>query len=118
MSEKAKTRIQLEYHRTSIIRMMSCYEHPNTAVNVLMDTAAKHLMENNKKVIESLLKVIMLCGKQGLPLRGHRDDGVDLGQSIISSNKGTFIELVHFRAVTDEVLAKHLKNAPRNAVYT
>ena len=35
-----------------------------------------------------------------------------------SHNPGNFIELVRFRAETDSVLAKHLKNAPQNAKYT
>ena len=121
MSERSKAHMQLEYHQTSVIRMsefVSRYEHPTTAVNVVMDTAAKQLMERNKMVIESLLKITILCGKQGLPLRGHRDDGVDFGQGSVSSNQGNFIELVHFRAETDEVLANHLKNAPKNALYT
>ena len=34
------------------------------------------------------------------------------------SHQGNFIELVHFRAETDEVLADHLQSAPRNALYT
>ena len=74
---------------------VSRYEHLSTAVNVILDTVAKRLMDKNKKVI------IMLCGKQGVPLRGHRDDRVDFGQ-----------------AETDEVLANHLQSAPRNALYT
>ena len=120
MSERSKAHMQLEYHQTSIARMkefVSRYEHPTAAVNVVMDTAAKQLMVKNKKVIESLLKITMLCGRQGLPLRGHRDDNVDFEQGG-SSNQGNFLELVRFRAETDEVLANHLKNAPRNALYT
>lgn len=121
MSERSKAHMQLEYHQTSVIRMsefMSRYKHPTTAVNVMMDTAAKQMMEKNKKVIESLLKIIIMCGKQSLPLRGHRDDGVSFEQGSVPSNQGNFIELVHFRAETDEVLANHFKNAPRNALYT
>ena len=121
MSERSKFHMQLDYHQLSLVRMrefLSRYEHPATAVNVVMDTAAKQLMENNQKVIESLLKIVMLCGKQGLPLRGHHDDGVDFEHGSADSNQGNFIELVHFRAQTDEVLANHLKNAPRNALYT
>ena len=120
MSERSKAHMQLEYHQTSIARMkefVSRYEHPTAAVNVVMDTAAKQLMVKNKKVIESLLKITMLCGRQGLPLRGHRDDNVDFEQGR-SSNQGNFLELVRFRAETDEVLANHLKIAPRNALYT
>ena len=121
MSERSKSHMQLEYHLVSLAKMrefLSRYEHPSTAVNVVMDTQAKQMMEKNKKVIESLLKIVLLCGKQGLSLRGHRDDCVDFEHGSADSNQGNFIELVHFRAETDEVLANHLKNAPRNALYT
>ena len=121
MSERSKYHMRLEYHLDSLARMrefLSRYEDPTTAVNVVMNTAAKQLMEKNKKVIESLLKIVMLCGKQGLPLRGHRDDGVNFEHVSADSNQGNFLELVHFRSETDEVLASHLKHAPRNALYT
>lgn len=121
MSERSKFHMQLEYHQVSLARMrefLTRYEYPTTAVNVVMDTEAKQLMDKNKKVIESLLKIIILCGKQGLPLGGHRDDCVDFEHGNADSNQGNFIELVHFRAETDEVLGNHLKNAPRNALYT
>ena len=52
MSERSKAHMQLEYHQTSIARMrefVSRYEHPTTAVNVVMDTAAKQLMEKNER---------------------------------------------------------------------
>lgn len=65
--------MQLDYHQTSVSRMsefVSRYEHPTTAINVLMDPAAKQLIDRNKTVIESLLKITMRCGKQGLPVRG------------------------------------------------
>ena len=55
--------------------------------------------------------------KTGLALRGHRDDKVDW-QTAETSNEGNFVELVRFRAENDEVLANHLENAPRNAIYT
>ena len=118
MSERSKAHMQLEYHQTCVTRMsefVSRYKHPSTAVNIILDTAAKRLMDKNKRVIESLLKIIML---RGLPLRGHRDDRIDFGQGSIYSNQGNFIDLVHFRAETDEVLADHLQSAPRNALYT
>ena len=73
-------------------------------------------MENNLKVIESLFKIVLLCGKQGIALRGHRDDKIDwFEQEEDDHNQGNFIELVRFRAETDETLRKHLQNAPRNA---
>ena len=76
-------------------------------------------MESNQKVVESLLKIVMLCGKQGLALSGHRDDKVSwTNQEDVRSNKGNFVELVRFRAETDLVLTQHLTNSPSNARYT
>ena len=59
----------------------------------------------------------MLCGKQGLALQGHRDDNV-VWTNEAESESGNFIELVRFRAESDEVLRHHLRSAPRNAMYT
>ena len=67
------------------------------------------IMESNQKVVESLLKIVLLCGKQGLALRGHRDDKIiwsDIGDE--HPNEGNFVELVRFRAETDLILAQHL----------
>lgn len=70
-------------------------------------------------MIESLLKVVFLLGKQGLAFRGHRDDKIDWEErSHETGNLGNFIELVCFRAETDSVLRRHLDHAPRNAQYT
>ena len=56
------------------------------------------MMESNQKVIESLLKIVMLCGKQGLALCGHRDNTIDWEDEEKSSNDGNFVQLVRFRA--------------------
>lgn len=69
-------------------------------------------------MIESLFKVAILCGKQGLAMRGHRDDRVQWEDEGEGSNEGNFIQLVRFRAETDDVLAAHLSKAPQNARYT
>ena len=72
------------------------------------------------EVIESLFNIVILCGKQGLPLRGHRDDHVFSmeQEEREAENQGNFIELVQFRSQTDDALRQHLERAPRNALYT
>ena len=74
-------------------------------------------MKHNQHVLESLLKVVILCGKQGLALRGHCDDRINWKMEA-SFNEGNFIQLVRFRAETDPILAKHLAESPKNACYT
>lgn len=112
-----------EYHANSLTRMsefVKRYENPSQMIATQFNTQLQKTIENNKKVIESLLRIVMLCGKQGLALRGHRDDNIvwtNKGEGE-SDNHGNFIELVRFRAESDEVLRHHLQSAPRNAIYT
>jgi len=64
--------------------------------------------------------IVILCGKQGLALRGHRDDRVfsTEHEEREAEDQGNFIELVRFRAQIDDALRPNLQNAPRNALYT
>lgn len=96
---------------------LTCYEKPSQAIDVVMSRQVSQIMERNEKVLESLLKITIFCGKQGLALRGHRDDKIDWQASEVG-NQGNFAQLVHFRAETDKVLAEYLQGAPKNAQYT
>ena len=123
MSEKANTHAKNDYHLFSMTKMSEFlvrYENPSLGVDTLLDNESRMIMENNKKVIESLLKTVILCGKQGLALHGHHNDKVNWTDAELDSrsNEGNFIELVRFRAETDLILANHLANSPRNATYT
>ena len=59
----------------------------------------------NQAILLAIIKCIILCGEQNIPIRGKRQD---------SSN---FLALLRFRAEADEVLKHHLENAPKNATY-
>ena len=91
------------------------YENPSHGFNTLLDNESKRIMESNQKVIESLLKIVMLCGKQGL---AYRDDLLNWEDEERSSNEGNFVLLVCFRAETDPIFANHLAKLPINARYT
>lgn len=96
----------------SVPRALCSYQHAHGG-------CSKKKLEDNQRVIESLFKVILLCGMQGLALRGHRDNHIEWDEEREESgNQGNFIALIQFRAETDETLKKHLQNAPRNATYT
>ena len=120
MSEKATTHAKKDYHLFAMTKMneyLSRYENPSRTVNTLLDNESRRIVENNRKVVESLLKIVLLCGKQGLALRGHRDDKLNW-EDESCFNEGNFIQLVRFRAETDPILANHLASSPRNACYT
>ena len=77
---------------------------------------ATRIAENRQK-IKSIVKTIILCGQQNIPLRGRRDSMLDLERDEIASS-GNFWALLHFRAAAgDSVLCNHLTHAPRNALY-
>lgn len=121
MSDKATAHARNDYHQSSMAKMnefLRIYNNPSQGVNTLLDSEAHRIIERNRKVIESLLKIVILCGKQGLAFRGHRDDNVNWVLDEDRGNDGNFIEIIRFRAETDPILANHLVSAPRNAKYT
>ena len=76
------------------------------------------MMDDNQKVIESLVKIAMVCGMQELAFHGHRNHRIGWAEQEEehgAQNNSNFIELVHFRAETDDVLCAHLQFAPKNA---
>ena len=80
ISEKATGHARKDYHLTAMTKMevfLARFENPSQAIHTLLDNKAKRMMESNGNVIESLLKIVMLCGKQGLSVRGHCDDVID-----------------------------------------
>ena len=95
----------------NFVRVMSREAVP---VNEQLDTLLRQQIETNRNILSSLFKTVILCGRNNIALRGHRDDG-----PTTSNSKGNFKSLLHFRVDSgDETLQQHLSNAPRNATYT
>lgn len=79
----------------------------------------RRIRENRQKLI-SIVETVIFCGRQGIALRGHRDDQIHLEEAP-SANHGNFQALLHFRVQSgDKVLAEHLNSAGQhqNALYT
>ena len=95
------------------VDFMSRMEKGNLSVCQLMQSDASALVQSNRQKIKSILKAIVFCGKQMIPLRGHRE------QAGTNTNPGNFKALIDFRVdAGDVVLADHFKTAPRNAQYS
>lgn len=113
----------LENHMTAMTKMsefIARFQHPSEAIDAQLDKETLKKMEENQKVVESLMRIVMLCGKQGIAFHGHCDDQIIFTNEEVSEaeNEGNFIEPVHFRAETDVVLCNHLQRAPKNTRYT
>ena len=74
---------------------------------------------NNRKKL-SITNTRTLCGRQNMPLRGHRDSALDIERDVAGiANQGNFLALLNFRIECgDTVLQEHLSIAARNATYT
>jgi len=74
-------------------------------------------IEQNRKILLSVIKTIILCSKQEIALRGSNDFGNVM--NINSFNGGNFRALLRFHVDSgDTILEEHLKNGPKNPLYT
>lgn len=72
-----------------------------------LNTARDKQVNENRKNILPIIEVIILYGRQDLPLRGHRDFGKI--EPTHTTNKGTFRELLRYRARGDLKLKAFLE---------
>ena len=89
-------------------------EEKTLSVDCQVVRAKQRRIEENREKLRSIAKTVILCGRQNLALRGHRDDTTNMGDG----NPGNFQALLAFRADGgDKALQDHLENAPKNATY-
>ena len=106
-----------EYHMNSMAKLKSfnaTYAHPSTRVDMLLSDEITTRVQKNRDTLASIIKCIEACGRQGIALRGHRDDDTSA-----SFNKGNFKALIELRVdAGDKVLEDHLNSCKKNAKYT
>lgn len=74
---------------------MHNYETGNEkAVNVLLDSRNKQVIEYNRKLLIPIVKTIIFCPQNNLALRGHREIGSmkdnDTREKCLSGEQGIF----------------------------
>ena len=79
----------------------------------LTDESQK-LVTRNRSVLTSIIKCLEMCGRQGIALRGHRDDSTS-----DDINKGKFRAVVDFRIESGDIVLKEFleKQCGKNATY-
>lgn len=63
-------------------------------------------IRKNRHILGNVIEIILLFGRQNIPLRGHTED------------KSNFMSILHTIAKTDEILADHLANENARVKYT
>jgi hypothetical protein len=107
----------LSYHQHAVAAQEEFkrrHKTPMSRIDCQLLQQCQAEFEQNKSALKSIIECIIYCGKQSIPLRGHRDDST-AGKY---TNKGNLKALIEFRAETDATLRQFLKSCARNAQYT
>ncbi len=106
-------------HQNAMARLkgfIQNYQDPRKRIDFRMNDQEKQTFEKNRKFLISIIKCVEFCGRQGISLRGHRDDGLpDLSRH---DNTGNFQALLKFRVDSgDKELQEHLETCKKNQTY-
>ena len=71
-----------DYHKEAVAAMDDVMSGQQKSVSVQLSDAAKELVANNRKKLQSIVETIILCGRQNIPLRGHCNSSVDLERRV------------------------------------
>lgn len=109
-----------KYHKlaaTLFENFVATSQNPETDIrNVLANSRLKTIEDNRKRVLH-IVRCIEFCGRQELPLRGHRDSG-PFSLDEPDHNEGNFRAALRLRLdCMDKETADLFLNAPRNATY-
>lgn len=113
----------LDYHRQSMAMMTALQEtmkNPKKRIDLSISDKARQTVETNRKILSSIIKCLEYCGRQGIALRGHRDNfaGATTTTDVQNGNPGNFLSLIKFRVDSgDNVLKMHLDMCQKNATY-
>ncbi|KAF0749732.1 52 kDa repressor of the inhibitor of the protein kinase-like [Aphis craccivora] len=107
------------YHKNCIqfaIDFQKTYLNPETVVVNILDSQRMKVIKENCERLKPIIETIIFLGKQNIALRGHRDDGNLITESIV--NEGNFREILRFRIQAgDNRLENHLQKSNSKATY-
>ena len=78
-----KKHASCEYHMNSNTKLRSfieTFKDASRRIDVTVSDENTKTLKRNRNILESIIKCLQFCGKQGLALRGHRDDDSCLQQ--------------------------------------
>ncbi|CAI6351604.1 unnamed protein product [Macrosiphum euphorbiae] len=118
--EVFRTHAKCEYHLKSVIdaeRFLNIFEKKEIPLIQQIDSErAKQVQENRKRLIP-IIQCVILCGREEIPLRGHRDFGT-FNIEDEQSNEGNFRAILKYRAKGDEYLKSVLEGPGKRNKYT
>ena len=118
--EKLDSHETTEYHRRSLDRA-ACARAQLANVERRIDTQINSIAmrnaQGNRAILPHIVDAVLLCTKQQIALRRHRDDQVQFAEPP-TSNEGNFIAILRLLAESNPQLKEHLISGPENERYT
>lgn len=116
--EDFKEHSNREYHKTCVCsadHFLEVQKNPSQSIISKLETGRVHQIEKNRKNIIPIIQTIILCGKQNISLRGHRDSGkitIEEADNVhLDKNEGNFREILRYRAQGDPDLKSFLESS-------
>ena len=105
-----------EIHKFSVMAMqnfLAAMRRQTAPIDQQLNRLMQAQIDENREKMKSIVKTVIFCGQNNIPLRRKRDDNPN-----DSNLQGNFQALLEFRIDSGDVkLKEHLENAPRNATY-
>ena len=80
---------------TLMDNFLKVMENKQAPVHLQVVAALQERAAKNSKILETIVETVLLCGRQNIPLRGHRDDAKHSEDTNI--NTGNFKALLQYR---------------------
>ena len=100
--------------RAAVLR--SHMEQKSAPIDVMLDDMKMQQIEENRKLLRPITGAIVICGRQNIPLREHRDDS----SKYLSDdfNCGNFIEILKYGDMcAGKTVEELFKSTPKNMSY-
>lgn len=97
----------LDYPHNAMVMVeafLHTYNQPDKKIENVLDKQRQKLSDKNKHIMCVIANTVILCGMQGLPLIGHRDDST----ADHAPNRGNFLTILEHAAKADPILNEHL----------
>lgn len=118
-----------KYHQRAVESgksFLKNFHNPDLNVANQLSTQRIAQIKENRDRLRPIVSTIILCGRQNISLRGHRDDGKiilnynenEQEENLVANQEGNFRALLRFRVDSgDSQLRQHLETRNSNATY-
>ena len=101
---------------TRVVAFLAYMSKKRESIGAQLNTSHAAQIQRNREVLKSIIATVELCGRQGIALRRHRDDGKHHEDA--DNNPGNFQTLIEFWCDAGcTALADHFRKCARNATY-